>query len=256
MMHTLFHMWEPLRREIIAKHSFYVEQAQRRLLSQFQNIKAEADAYGKEWLNSCRQYFDPDRHDSADFYEQAHEESIEFYQMLKDMENRTRLSVVAGIFHEWDKQLRSWTQQEIHHWHQGDEVNKAIWKANFIDVIDFFEGLGWTIKSNEFYKSIDQCRLVVNAYKHGDGIALRLVKKLYPEFIGGLMIDPIYINFAEHTDLIVEEKHIAEFSNAIIEFWNNVPEYIYEKESLKVSDWFSKAYEKDQLDERKKQAAK
>ncbi len=253
---ALFHMWEPFRKQLIASHQFYVEQAEKRLLSQFQNIEEEADKYADEWLEKAGQYFDPDRHDPGDFYEQANDESIEFYQMLEDMLNRTRLSVTAGIFHEWDKQLRSWMVNEINHWHRGHEVTRAVWKANFGDIIDLLDAVGWPVKSKNYYTSLDRCRLVVNAYKHGNGGAFESVKSQHPEFIKSFGdTSSIYFEHADHTDLIVRDAHIAEFSNAIIEFWKDVPEYIYEKESLNVPDWFAKAYSKDQAEITKKVAS-
>lgn len=242
-------MWGPFREQIIASHNFYVDQAQKRLLSQFQNMEAEADKHGEEWLNNHSHYFDPDRHDPSDFYEHANDKSSEFYQMLEDMLNRTRLSVVAGIFHEWDKQLRSWILTEMNHWHNGDEIKKAIWKVNFGDIIQLLEALDWPIRSKNYYPSLDRCRLVVNAYKHGNGNALESIKTQHKEFLETFGdTDFLYLEYADHTDLKVEDFHITEFSNAIIDFWKDVPEFIYDKEFLNVPDWFIKACSKDQTD--------
>ena len=85
MTDTLFHMWGRFRQSLIDGHNFYLEQAQKRLLSQFNNIEDEAEKYAEEWLEKVGSHFDPDRHDPSDFYEQAHEESIAFYQMLDDL---------------------------------------------------------------------------------------------------------------------------------------------------------------------------
>ena len=115
MSYTLLHMWNTHRKQIITAQEFYMVQAEKRLLSQFQNMEEEATKYGEEWLEVVGQHFDPERHDPTDFYEQAHEESINFYQMLEDMRNRTYLSVAAGMFHEWDKQLREWMAKEVGH---------------------------------------------------------------------------------------------------------------------------------------------
>ena len=76
MSSTLFYMGKGERENLIARHNFYIEQANKRLLSQFQNKETEAEAYENEWFNNQTQYFDPDRHDPSDFYEQAHQEGI------------------------------------------------------------------------------------------------------------------------------------------------------------------------------------
>jgi hypothetical protein len=46
------------------------------------------------------------------------------------MRDQTRLSIIAGMFHEWDKKLRSWLVKEIRHWHDGEEALKKTWSAN------------------------------------------------------------------------------------------------------------------------------
>lgn len=252
MAYVLFHMWEPFRKQIIASHNFYVEQAQKRLLSQFQNMEAEADKYETEWLNSHSHYFDPDRHDPSDFYEQANDKSIEFYLMLENMLNRTRLSVVAGIFHEWDKQLRSWILNEINHWHHGNEIKRVIWQVNFEQIIDFLEAIEFPIRSKSYFISLNRCRLVVNAYKHGDGCAFESIKSQYPEFIDTFGdTNRFYLEYADHTDLKVNGSHITEFSDAIIEFWKDVPEHVFENELLIFPNWFMKAHAKGQSDKSK-----
>lgn len=244
-METLFHMWSRFREKLIAEHNFYMEQAKKRLLSQFDNLEEEANKYSDKWLEKVSHHFDPDRHDPGDFYQQAYEEGIEFYQMLDDMKNRTRLSVVAGLFHEWDKQVRDWMVREIVHWHRGEEVKKAVWKANFHDIAELFEGLGWTLKSKNYFSALDKCRLVVNAYKHGDGGAFETIKAQYPDFIKSIGDDSIFREYADHSDLAVTEKHIDDFSSAVVDFWKDVPEYIVDGDHLTAPDWFARALQKD-----------
>jgi hypothetical protein len=74
--YVMFYMWEPFRQSLIKGHLFHVEQARKRLLSQFDNIEADADRAAEEWLDS--QYFDPDRDDSGADYERANDVGIEF----------------------------------------------------------------------------------------------------------------------------------------------------------------------------------
>jgi hypothetical protein len=246
MMHILFQINKDRRARFIAGHKFYVGQAATRLLSQFQNIESEADSFAEEWLNSVGHNFDPDRHDPASFYEQANDERIYFYLSLSEMQERTRLSVVAGIFHEWDKQLRSWLIGEINHWHRGDNINKEIWKVNFEQVKDLLEAFGYDIKTQGYYHSLNRCRLVVNAYKHGHGNAFEAIKKQYPEFVETFgATDSMYLKYADHDALRANESHIEEFSNAIVEFWNSIPEDVYKEKLADFPKWFQKAFNKD-----------
>lgn len=181
--YVLFNMWAPFRSALIRGHQFYVDQARKRLLSQFDNMEAEADKAAEEWLEQSSDAFDPERHDPGDFYEAAHDHSIEFYQLLSDMRDRTHLSVVAGMFHEWDKQLREWLVREMKHWHRGETAASKVWSADFGKIADLLQSFGWNLRSAEYFNTLDACRLVVNVYKHGAGKSLEELKQAYPHYL-------------------------------------------------------------------------
>ena len=170
---------------LIDGHLFYVDQARKRLISQFDDIEPEADKAAEEWLERNKYRYDPDRHDPDSFYEAANEVRIEFYGLLSDMRDQTRLSVVAGMFHEWDKQLRDWLVGEIKHWHCGDATPLKVWSADFGKIADLLECLGWKIRNTSYFSALDACRLVVNVYKHGEGSALIDLRQKYPEYLDG-----------------------------------------------------------------------
>jgi len=247
--YVLFQMWGPFRQSLIDGHLFYVEQARKRLLTQFENIEAEADKASEDWLENNSHRFDPDRDDPGSFYEAAGEAGIEFYRLLSDMRDQTQLSVVAGMFHEWDKQLRDWLVAEVRHWHRGDLAAEKIWKANFSDLADLLEGLGWKIRSTGYFKLLDACRLVVNVYKHGKGTSLDDLKQSFPEYLPdpnvGTRLAWSSIDVLDHTDLKVSDAQFQAFSDAIVSFWRDVPENISEADVASVPTWFEKAILKD-----------
>ncbi len=150
MNYTLFYMWQAHRSSLMAEHSFYVEQAKKRLLSQFIDIESEADRATAAYLESAAHLFDPDRHDPSDFYETARDEGVAFYRLLSDMGERTRLSVIAGMYQEWDKQLRDWLTKEIRHWHLGNSLLNAVWKASFENIMDLLVALGWPVGRSRY----------------------------------------------------------------------------------------------------------
>ncbi len=247
-----FNMWEQIRKNMIADHQFYIEQAKNRLLVQFSDISGEADKYADEYLKKISPRFDPEKHADGSFDDDAFNEGQAHYEMLDDMLKRTRMSVVAGMFHEWDKQLRDWIIKEMQgrHWYSGQEVEKALWKANYEQIIDFLEAFGWLIKSKPYYTSLDKCRLFVNVYKHGNGGAFDDIKAKHPKSIRTLVgATSFSLEYANHKRLIITEDDIDEFSNAIINFWKDVPEWIYEKENMIFPSWYNKAYKKDRLNQ-------
>lgn len=253
--YALFLMFEPFRQSLIKGHSFYVEQARHRLLSQFEGMEADADRAVDEWLQQSSKHFDPDSHDPADFYERANDIGIEFYGLLCEMRRQTRLSVVAGMFHEWDKQLRDWLVHEIQHWHCGDNVTVRVWSADFGQIIDLLESFGWNLRTAGYFSTIEAYRLVVNAYKHGEGKSLSDLMSCFPEYLDNPFKDfgdtlP-GAKYRDHTHLNVSDDQIQAFSDAIVAFWLDVPENVYDSQLTDVPDWFEKAILKDRAEHQK-----
>jgi hypothetical protein len=248
-------MWGPFRESLIRAHLFYVEQARKRLLSQFGDIEAEADKAADEWLEQNSHRFDPDRHDPGEFDEAAYDFGIAFYGLLTDMRDRTVLSVVAGMYHDWDKQLREWLVREVQHWHHADNTALKIWSVDFEEICSLLESFGWPIRDAGYFRKIDACRLVVNVYKHGKGKSLEDMKQKYPEYLddpfdgsGGALSD---VKHRDPTHLKVTDDQFQAFSGAIVAFWQAVPENVFESQVQDVPDWFGKALLKDRAGQKK-----
>jgi hypothetical protein len=246
--YVLFHMMNSFRDSLIEEHLFYVEQARKRLLSSFSDMDSEATKAGDEWLARAGRSFNPDRHDPAAFAEQAEEEAIKFYGLLSDMHEQTRLSVVAGMFHQWDKELRDWLAREIGHWHAGENAASVIWGQNFEGVMDLLESIGRTIREKAYYPHLDACHLVVNVYKHGRGASLGRLRKNYPEFVRdllpGLNRERAHL-WSSHKDMRVQDDQIEAISGAIVEFWKDAPERVFDNEIGALPDWLEKAMLRD-----------
>ena len=82
---ALLQMWSPYREFLIQQHCFYLNEASTRLMSQFDNINADADKAADAWLARRGERFDPDRDDEGAIYEEAESVAIEFYCQLDEM---------------------------------------------------------------------------------------------------------------------------------------------------------------------------
>ncbi|MFN3607436.1 MAG: hypothetical protein ACK4Y9_00070 [Hyphomonas sp.] len=246
---ALFQMWGPFRQSLIDGHVFYVEQARKRLLSRFDDIEVEAERASEEWLKLHKHHFDPDRHDPSDFYDAAQQAGVDFYELLSDMREQTRLSVVAGIYHEWDKQLRDWIVSQARHWHKGEHLGAAVWAADFKKVMEFLECLGWKVQAQSYFALLDACRLVVNVYKHGDGKSLDELRRIFPDYLDdpfdGMDTALSDAKYRDHTHLRVTDAHLQDFSDAVVEFWKDCPENVFGLQINNLPDWFEKAAAKD-----------
>lgn len=244
MNETLFHMWGPFRQSLIAKQRFYVEQAEKRLLGQFDNISAEAQQKSDDWLAQHGHLYDPDRHESGEFEEIAFDAGLSFFMSLSHLKERTYLSVVAGMYHEWEIQLREWLTRESRYWHGGEALKQAIWNANTNQIFDLFTGLGWKVCDTDFSQKLKACGLVVNVYKHGDGLSLQKLSANFPVYLDDPLqteAGPIFGKYMNHTNLKVSIEQIHEFSEAILAFWSELPEYIKNSEEVTVPKWFEDA---------------
>ncbi len=254
-MRSVFWMWEPRRRNLIAEHQFYVSEGRKRLTNQFSDkaqLERDADAFSNAWLEKAGAHFDPDRHDPGDFYEQAHDEGIQHYAALDDLGNSARLALISGMFHLWEKSLRDWLTSNdcIGFFQVGDNLPEAVWNSNFSQILELFECVGLFQNGCSIRQGLDTCRMVVNTYKHGSGPSAERLKTLRPELFDqfGWRSQSKLSNFAilaDYSDLYVQDQHIDEFSTAVEDFWKKIPEHITEREFQPTPTWFQKAFNKD-----------
>ena len=250
---VFFQMYSGYRAQLIEKHEFFVRQAKTRLLEQFTDeaISQDADRAVEESLEQRGHYFDPDYHDPGDLEEAAYHDGIWRHQLLTDLRDSVRLSIVTGFFHEWEKNLRQWLVDEVQHWHYGDETRETIWKISLSELFDLLESFGWGLRSTLYFRDLDACRLVVNVHKHGNGPSLAELSSSYPQFIdhplgafrgevGMLWCSPSY----EY--LKVTDRDLEVFSSAILRFWRDVPENVFDSQITEPPSWLIKAIEKDQ----------
>lgn len=254
MTNLLFYMYGLRRKHTIAQHNFFVAQGKKRLTDQFsddEKLDQEASRYAEEWLEKAGRHFDPESHDPSDFYEQALDEERYFYIALTELGNAARLALISGMFHNWEKELRKWltSHDGVSCWYRGDELPKAIWKANFQQIFELFQCAGLFPKDKPVFQKLDLCRLVVNTYKHGSGGSENELKNRHPEFFdqyGFCSKQPDMLNYAGYEDLYVKPTHIDEFSEAIVEFWKTTPDRITKEDLQGVPDWFAKAIKRDE----------
>lgn len=230
----------------ISEHRFYVEQAKSRLLSQFSNIEAEAEQAESEHWERSGQSFDPDWHDPGDLAEAARDHGVEFYQLLSEMHDRTRLSVVAGMYHHWDKTFRRFLVREFR-WPRlviGDNTRRALWKLDSAKLEKLLGAIGLELSALACYPRIDAMRLVVNVFKHGEGKSLDELQLRYPEF---LRVSSLGWGLFDDTDMELLDGHVDGFAAAIELFWRELPPTVTfdEKAGLEVPDEFAKAWDKD-----------
>lgn len=230
MRKAQLYLWDGARRHYLALNDFYVTEMRTRILSQFDDLEGQADRFMNETyerLGRAPGYGDVDM---ADITEAAHDEGIAHYQALSDLRKQVLLGGLAGMFHQWDKTVREYLEQELRHDFDGERIEKEIWKATFADLLDVFVQFGWPVKTLPCYATLDALQLVVNVYKHGKGRSLTQLAANYGEYV----VDPLRewmpkgIEMGlDHEWLTVTDAQFVAFADAIRAFWTEMPERLY-----------------------------
>lgn len=234
---TLLNMWDPERNYIIRAHEFYVEQAEKRILSQFNNLDDEVEQIAQEIYDKSGAYFNPDYDDPGDYVEAAYEKAQDHIMLLCEMRDQTLFSIIAGMYHQFDKTLRGWLERESRYW-AGDKVKEQLWKVDIGKLYKLFEDFGWDITKEPFFRYLDACRLIVNVYKHGKGKALIELRKEFPEYFYDFNDESLNIDgWYDHYSIRISDEQFKMISKAVIDFWNAIPERIIDTDDLNVPQW-------------------
>jgi len=233
---------------LIEQHQFLFQEGKKRVLAQFTDASLDFEANqiaADSWVQRGK-CFNPEIHDEGINAEQAENDGIWRYTLLSGLRDTMRLSLIAAIYHEWDKQLRDWLVQEMKYvpnGYNGEVVSKEIWKTPISNIWNLLKELGFDVRKEPYFKSLDTCRLVVNVYKHGPGDSYNDLKKLYPAFskASGNSFGQLY---SAYIDILVTDKDMKDFSDSIVRFWEGVPKTAGKPLTSKFPEWLKDAAKK------------
>lgn len=233
----------------VKEQRFYLVESKARLLPPFASIEAEADAKEKECREIPPEYFDPEDGDMSMVYEAAFHRGLEHYELLQEMRQRTILGIAAGMYHHFDKSLRVRVARELRQsgWVVGEKTRDQIWRSDWSNLESLLVALGWDVPSATGYQDLEALRLVVNAFKHGEGQSFEDLKKCFPRFIPTLTSGSPWA-YVDYTHLCVTEDHLDAFSQAIESFWKDIPLTLSVREGvvlLELPAFYAKAMQKD-----------
>ncbi|MGO7788384.1 hypothetical protein ACC703_12995 [Rhizobium ruizarguesonis] len=242
MSDVLLYLWSSKRSYLLQGLDFYLNQADKRVLTQFGDLEEEAEQLARDEFNRMGQSAGPDA-DPGDYADAAWDRGINHFQMLTDLHNQLLLSVAAGLYHQWEKQLHEWLVEELNHSFPREIIGPAVWKANIDELLSLLRSLGWDSGALPCFDVIEECRLVVNVHKHGLGPSFDDLKERHPNHIGvtSQAVAGGSLDFYDHTDLKITRDDLGRFYNALRDFWKAVPEHIYWNDAATVPKWFEKA---------------
>lgn len=230
-MEIQLYMWYGAREAFLRRHDFYLDQAKRRLIGQFNDIEGEATQFADDQFHRFGSWSGSEDTDLGSLAEQATEDGQEHYDQLLTLRANVILSTLAGLYHQWEKELRSFIEHELKRDITEDSI-AAIWKGPIADIFDLLSQFGWKVANEQFFDKLDASRLVVNAYKHGKGSAMTQLYEKHPEYLRGtyprvhdmLPKEVIDLRYMEHDWLALTEEQMDELAAAIRQFWEAFPE--------------------------------
>ncbi|ASK93082.1 hypothetical protein Xtri_22695 [Xanthomonas campestris pv. trichodesmae] len=233
----------------VKEQRFYLDQSKARLLSPFASIEAEADAIEKECLENPPDFFAPENSDMSMVYEAAFHRSLEHYDLLLEMRERTLLGIAAGMYHHFEKSFRVRVARELRQsgWVIGKKTRDQIWRSDWSNLEALLLAFGWDVPSVPRYQDLEALRLVVNVFKHGEGQSFEDLKQRFPRFIPELESGDSW-GYVDYTHLCVIDEHLDEFSEAIVSFWEAIPLQLSVEEgiaSLNLPGFYSRAMRQD-----------
>lgn len=216
------------RATIIERHDFYVDQVRRRVLSQFENIEAEAEQFMEDEYARLGASAGPPI-DLSDLADIARERGYDHYALLADLKKQMLLGALAGCYHQWDKELRDFIEHELLHHYRSEDVEKFVWGPDSRTVFQALEEFGWGVTSLSFYADLDAARLVVNVYKHGKGRSAIELCDRYPQYIPNpLGTKRVFSStLLDHDWLEISEGQFVVLAAAMRAFWVGFPERLF-----------------------------
>lgn len=228
MRELQLYMWSGTRGILLERHRFHVEQVRLQQFAQFRDIDGEADRYADATYERIGALPSHGEHDVADISEAAWDEAIGFHGQLTDLRKQIILNAIAGMFHQWDKDLRGFIDRELARDIGRGDIMKHVWKSTGADIVQLLEEFGWPVRQAPFYPSLEALGLIVNVYKHGKGPSLKTLHERYPRYLRGGSTDRLWLfDYIDHDWLTVEESDFEEFAAAIETFWSDMPERLY-----------------------------
>lgn len=235
-MEPQLYMWSGTRDLFLRRHRFFVDQVKVRVLSQFQTIEADAEAYSESEYDRLASLPGDENSDMADVAEAANDRGQEFYGLLHDMKKQMMLAALAAMYHQWDKDLRDFIERELVHYYEGKAVADLVWKQDVGKIFDLLREFGWDCRASSFFDRIEACRLIVNVYKHGKGRSLDDLARSFPQYLNhpfvSLAEKPSFAaDFLDYEWVEISDDQFDEMAKAISWFWEEFPERLF----LKVS---------------------
>jgi len=237
-MRAQLYLYDSLRSKFKEPYRLYIDTYTKRIALVFDNIEEEASQIADEHFREMGTYF-PEYHDEGDFAEDAWEKGLEHYEGLSLIRYNTKLMWISTMYQFWEQQVRKFLFEEISRTHKMyDKKNNEITFKSFCtrginEIKEAFLKFDYNLETLTIWSDIDELRLLANVIKHGDGQSASQLEQLKPSFfksqVSNSNLLELYKSTLTEIVLNINESDFLRYGNALIVFWDELPERMYSK---------------------------
>lgn len=202
-----------------------------KLIASFNDIEAEADQYADSMYEKfCQMPGYEDGPDLADLADMARDSGMEKYDNLIFVKGELIGIATAGLYHLWEKTLKSFIMRELRYYEITDENRKEIEGANYEKLKSILAFFNFEFSGLYYDDGLDTCRLIANTVKHGDGSSCKKLSEKSPELFRGPYELDLPIGKPRAKDLWINPAKFKECAGSVEAFWNEMPERLQSME--------------------------
>ena len=192
---------------ILRQHKSFVEYVKLQIFEDlFNEIDKEAEATEK--------HYDALYHGNEDVVSRSevYDEIKERRETLNRIKLHITLAMLTSLYHQWEKDIKKWMGSDV----------------KILPLLNKFKQSKWNLGECDV---IDECRLIVNSYKHNES-EIGVLDKEYPKFfkkevINSFNDEEFGWKVWEYEDLSMKEGGFCEIAGAFKQFWEKFPgEYL------------------------------
>jgi hypothetical protein len=236
-MKAQLYLQESVRNQMKKPIELFAETYTKKITSLFAEIEQESKAIADERYNELGKNFHPDFHDAADLSEAALDTGLEHYEGLALMQYNTKLMWISTLYQFWEQQVRKFIFEEVNRTQKFTDKkgNKIAFKdfctRGIQDIKETFKLFDQDLEKFSSWDKLNELRLLANVIKHADGPAATQLKLIRPDIFKDKSISTdlldLYKTTLNEIVLNIGETEFQDYCEAIIHFWDELPERMY-----------------------------
>ncbi|WP_338786568.1 hypothetical protein [Metabacillus sp. FJAT-53654] len=216
------------------------------------NTEVVANEFKEEAERMLNGSFHPEYSDYGDFMESVRDYVLDRLDEQFLMHYQFELMSLSNLYQVFEQQLRQWLFNEMTH-NENEYINQVKFYlendkgedvygefySNFGKLTNLLRELKLTFETwfgeeliveTDTWKTIRECNLLSNTYKHGSGLSAKKLNTLYPQYfekVNKTRLMDLYRTTNLERVLDVNNISFEKYCNAMKEFWENMREHQY-----------------------------